>query len=124
MTIRGKADQVYHACLRATQDGAPDLLKAGLELLRERMYLGQLGEVMSQGIRRARREEARLAHAAAKELPEAPGFGDVSFGAYKYRSNRRAEAFAEAQADGVEGGEQLLEGCLCLGGDVPYSGAV
>lgn len=79
---------------------------------------------MRQGIRTTRREDARLAHATAKELSEAPGFCNVGFGTNEHRTDGRAEAFAEAQADGVEGGQELFERCLRLCCDVPNPGAI
>ncbi len=79
---------------------------------------------MVEGVECGGGEDAGLAHAAAEHFAEAAGALDDVAWAAEGGADGSAEAFGEADADGVEGGGVFVFGDAGGGGGVPEASAV
>ena len=92
----------HHVGLRLRIDRKPELLKPLGEAPRVRVVLGQPRDVVIEREVRRRGENARLSHAAAEHLAQAPRAVDRSARAAERGADRRPEPLREAGRDGVE----------------------
>src|SRR5919201_4220106 len=81
-------------------------------------------DVVLERVQSGGRDDARLAHRAAKDLARAPRTRDELATAKQYRARRCAESLGEAARHRIEAGAQLLYGGVEVHGGIEDARAI